>query len=80
MSRDEIKNKVEDIFKDVFANTDIKLSDSMTSEEIECWDSLTHLQLIMKIEQDFNMKFTTAQIRDTKDVGRLLDIIQENVR
>lgn len=79
MSRDEIKEKVKDIFKDVFACTDIELTDSMTSEDIDGWNSLTHLQLIMEVEQCFGIKLTTAQIRDTKNVGHLFDIIQKSV-
>ena len=77
LKRDKLKQELQKIYYEVFDDTSIVLFNEMTADDIEAWDSLTHLRLIMQIEQYFNIKFTTAQIKRTKNVGMLIDMIEQ---
>lgn len=79
MKRDKLKQELQKIYYEVFDDTSIVLFNEMTADDIEAWDSLTHLRLIMQIEQYFNIKFTTAQIKRTKNVGMLIDMIEQKI-
>ena len=79
LKRDKLKQELQEIYYEVFDDTSIVLFDEMTADDIEAWDSLTHLRLIMQIEQYFNIKFTTAQIKRTKNVGMLIDMIEQKI-
>jgi len=79
LKRDKLKQELQKIYYEVFDDTSIVLFNEMTADDIEAWDSLTHLRLIMQIEQYFNIKFTTAQIKRTKNVGMLIDMIEQKI-
>lgn len=79
LKRDKLIQELQEIYYEVFDDTSIVLFNEMTADDIEAWDSLTHLRLIMQIEQYFNIKFTTAQIKRTKNVGMLIDMIEQKI-
>lgn len=59
MEKNEILAKVQDIFRDILENEEIILSNETTADDIEEWDSLSHIQLIVTIEKTFKIKFTS---------------------
>jgi acyl carrier protein len=75
MNREEVYKRLTEVFIDVFDDEDIKLSDVTTSDDIEDWDSLEHVNLIVAIEKEFGMKFTMGEVTGMKDVGAMVDII-----
>ncbi len=75
MEKNEILSKVEDIFKDVLDNEDIVLARETTANDVEEWDSLSHIQLIVAIEKAFKIKFTSKEILSWKNVGEMIDCI-----
>ena len=75
MSKEEILKKVQDIFIDVLEDEDIKLSYNTTSDDIESWDSLNHIVLIVEIEKEFNFKFKLEEIQSFKNIGKMCDNI-----
>lgn len=75
MERTEILNEVQDIFRDILDNEEIELTDTTTADDIEEWDSLTHIQLIVAIEKHFNIKFTSKEILSWNNVGEMIDCI-----
>ena len=79
MSRQEILDKVNEIFQDVFDDETITVADATTAEDIEDWDSLTHITLISEIESEFGFKFAMKDVLGMKDVGEMLDIIEKEV-
>jgi acyl carrier protein len=79
MERSEIMKKVNDIFIDVLDNEDIVIADSTTSQDIEEWDSLSHIQLIVAIEKVLGIKFSSFEISSWIDVGEMLDCIQKKM-
>lgn len=75
MQKEEIINQVQDIFRDVLDEEEIILADTTTADEVEGWDSLSHIQLVVGIEKRFNIKFTSKEILSWKNVGELIDCI-----
>jgi acyl carrier protein len=74
-----LRNDVQQVFREVFGEDQIVLTDDMTADDIPGWDSLGHLNLIIAIEKRFGIKFATAEISRLKDdgqnVGTLLALI-----
>lgn len=79
MERTEIFEKVNEICRDVFEDEDLVVSDSTTAEDVDTWDSLTHLNLICEIEKAYKIKFTMGEIQGFKNVGELVDTVNRRV-
>ena len=75
MDRSEILKQVQDIFRDILDDEEIVLEDSTTANDVEGWDSLTHIQLIVAIEKQFKIKFTSKEILSWRNIGEMLDSI-----
>ena len=76
MTKNEIMVQVQEIFCDVLDNEDIVLTDTTTSDDIEEWDSLSHIQLVVSIEKSFKLKFTAADISSWRNVGEMCEAIE----
>ena len=72
--------ELQEVFRDVFADNGISLTEEMTAADIDGWDSLAHLNLVIAIEKHFRVKFATAEISRLKakgsNVGVLLEMLQ----
>lgn len=77
MERKEILKQVNDIFIDILDNNQIVLNEKTTVLDVEEWDSLTHIQLIVAIEKHFHIKFTTKETQSWNDIGEFLDSINK---
>lgn len=75
MEREEIITKLTAIFKKVFNNNSIVITNEMTANDVDQWDSLTHMILISEIENDFSIKFKLKDLNKMKNVGDMIDII-----
>lgn len=75
MINPSILSQVETIFRDVLDNEDIVLTDATTANDIDDWDSLTHIQLIVAIEKYFRIKFTSREILSWNNVGEMISCI-----
>lgn len=75
MDRNQIMEEVQEIFRDVLDNEDIELTPATMADDIEEWDSLSHIQLIVAIEKHFKVKFTSKEILSWKNVGEMIDCI-----
>ncbi len=80
MSREEVFATLNEVFQDVFDDTSITVKDETTSEDIDGWDSLEHINLIAAVEQEFGMKFSMGQVVTMKNVGEMADIILSQVK
>lgn len=67
--------KLTEIFRDVLDNDNIVLVPETTANDIEEWDSLSHIRLIVEVERSFNIKFTSSEIAGLKDIQNLIDTI-----
>lgn len=77
MSREEIFEGLNEVFQDVFDDDSITVDANTTADDIEEWDSLEHINLIVAVEKKFGMKFTMGQVTGMKNVGAMADIISE---
>lgn len=75
MSREEVYEALNGVFQDVFDDEDIRVSDATTAADIEDWDSLEHINLIVAVEKKFNIKFNMGEVNTFKNVGEMVDII-----
>ena len=80
MSREEILRKVNEIFWDVFDDDTIEVVEETTAADVEDWDSLTHITLISEVENTFGFTFAMKDVLGMKNVGEMLDIIENNVK
>lgn len=78
MTRNEIMDKVTEVFHDVFDDESIVVTDSTTAADIEDWDSLTHITLISEIEDAFDYKFSMKDVLGMKNVGEMLDLLSKH--
>lgn len=79
MEMQQILEKLNEIFIDVLDNPNIQLTPETTAKDIEEWDSLSHIQLIVAIEKYFKIKFTSAEISGFKNVGDLSETVQRKL-
>ena len=79
MTRTEIFEKLTEIFRDVFDDDTLTISDTTTAADVEDWDSLTHITLLATVEDEFDVKFSMKAVQGLKNVGELADLVQEAV-
>ena len=75
MDKIQILSEIQSIMRDVLDDENIVLNDTTTADDVEGWDSLTHIQLIVAIEKHFKIKFTSKEIFSWKNIGEMLDSI-----
>ena len=79
MDRSSILEQLNEIFIDVIDEEKINLNEASTAKEVEGWDSLTHIQLVVAIERHFKTRFTSKEIQEWKNVGALVDSINSKL-
>lgn len=79
MSREEVFEKLNEVFRDVFDDESITVNDTTTADDIEDWDSLEHINLMAAVESEFGIKFSMGQIMTMKNVGEMADIILQKI-
>ena len=79
MERNDILSKVEGIFREELEVDDLQLTDETTADDVEDWDSLSHVQLVVALEKAFGIKFSSREILSWDNVGDLIDCIAGKV-
>jgi acyl carrier protein len=79
VQKEEIIKAVQDVFIDVLEDDDIVLNYNTTADDIEDWDSLNNILLIVEIEKKFKLKFKLEEIHSFKNVGEMCDYIFNKV-
>ena len=75
MNSNDLLKQVNEIFIDILDNENIQLNDRTTANDVEEWDSLTHVQIVVAIEKHFKIRFTSKEIQSWNNVGELCDAI-----
>lgn len=75
----DTKEKLQEVFRDVFDDEDIELYPETTADDIDAWDSLTHVQLIVAVEKAFGLKFSTVEVMKLKNVGEFIALIDKKL-
>ncbi|MCT4663727.1 MAG: acyl carrier protein [Flavobacteriales bacterium] len=79
MTIEEILKEVNEIFIDVLDDDDIELDMNTTADDVEDWDSLTHIQLVVATEKRFKIKFTAQEIRELANVGEYCELVKQKM-
>ncbi|MBQ8605527.1 MAG: acyl carrier protein [Clostridia bacterium] len=75
--RDEIFERLNEVFRDVFDDEEITVNDETTAADIDGWDSLMHITLISAVEDEFDISFNMKDVVKMKNVGDMADLIEE---
>ena len=75
MTREEAYVKLNEVFRDVFDDETIEVNDTTTANDIEDWDSLEHINLVVAVEKCFGIKFNMGDVAKLKNVGEMTDLI-----
>lgn len=79
MSKEEVLERLTMVFRSVFDDEEIVLTAETTAADIDDWDSLEHINLLVAVEQEFNIKFNMNEVSNMKNVGEMIDIIISRV-
>lgn len=79
MTREKVFEKLDAIFREEFDNEDIHVTETTTSSDIEGWDSLAHIGLMVAIETEFGMKFTMDEVSNITNVGEMANVILQRI-
>jgi len=74
MNNAEILEKLSGVFHEVFDDT-IDVNPELTANDVDEWDSLTHIRLMLSVERAFQIKFAASEIGKLKNVGELIQLI-----
>ncbi len=79
MSREEVFQKLNEVFREEFDDEEILVKEDTTAKDIEGWDSLEHIDLIAAVEDAFSVHFSMAEVTSMKNVGEMADRIMEKL-
>jgi acyl carrier protein len=79
MLRDEVFERLTEVFQDVFDDDSIEIQDGTTANDIDDWDSLMHINLVSEVEDEFGIRFAMKDVTKMKNVGEMVDKILEMV-
>ena len=77
MSREEVFEKLDQVFQDVFDDESLHVTDETTAADVDGWDSLEHIDLMASVERAFGVRFSMGEITRMKNVGEMADLILE---
>lgn len=79
METAEVYQKLTGIFRDVFDDESIAVRPELTADDVDEWDSLSHIRLVLTVEKAFGVKFSASEIAKLKNVGEFADLIKAKV-
>ena len=79
MTREAIFEELTEIFRDIFDDEEIELTDETTADDIEDWDSLEQINLLVAIEKKFSVKFQLSDVNGLANVGDMVSLVQKLV-
>ena len=76
MTMDAMLDQLQSVFRDVFEDDELTINRQTSADNVEGWDSLMHVSLMINVERVFGVKFSTTQVASLKNVGELMDLIE----
>lgn len=73
------RGRIQEIFREVFDDPELVIFDRMQAKDVEGWDSLNHITLIMAIEEAFEIKFTTREVMGFQNVGEMIACLERKL-
>lgn len=80
MDETQIYARLSEIFESVFDDDSIKLAPALTAKDVDGWDSLAHIRLMLTVERTFKVKFSTPEIGKLANVGGLVALIETKLQ
>lgn len=80
MTRNEAYKILDEVFQDIFDDDALTVKDDTTADDIEDWDSLEHINLIVAIEKKFGIQFSMGEVNQFKNVGQMMDAIMHRIK
>ena len=80
MDETQIYARLTEIFESVFDDDSIQLTPGLTARDVDGWDSLAHIRLMLTVERSFKVKFSTSEIGKLENVGALVALIREKLQ
>jgi acyl carrier protein len=77
MQQQELYTRLTEIFRDVFDDETLVATPELTANDVKDWDSVNHITLVVAIEQEFGIKFKTAELEKMKNVGQMVEQIEK---
>ncbi len=77
MEKAEVYSKLSGVFRDVFDEDDLALTPQTTADDVDGWDSLSHIRLVLAVSKAFGVKFSASEIGSLKNVGEFADLIEK---
>jgi acyl carrier protein len=71
-----IQTKLTDVFRDVFDDDELTIGAGTTASDVDGWDSLAHIRLMLSVERAFKIKLSASEIGRLKSVGDLMELIE----
>ena len=76
---DDVVDRLTEVFRVTFGDETIVLDPAMTADDVEAWDSVSHITLIYAIEDEFGIKFSTRDLEGLACVGDLIDVVKRRI-
>jgi acyl carrier protein len=80
MTRAELLTKIRDILADVLDNERLVLTEASTADEVEDWDSINQVKLLIGLEEELGFRFDTPEVEGLANVGSLIDVLERKVK
>ena len=77
MEKVAVYSKLTGVFRDVFDEDDLALTPQTTADDVDGWDSLSHIRLVLAVSKAFGVKFSASEIGSLKNVGEFADLIEK---
>jgi acyl carrier protein len=76
MDEPEIYTRLTKVFRDVFGEDSIQVTPELSADDVDDWDSLAHIRLLLTVEKAFKIKFSTSEVGKLQNVGDLVTLIK----
>jgi acyl carrier protein len=77
MDREDVYERLNMVFREVFDDETIELTDDTTADDVDGWDSFEHINLVVAVEEEFSFKIPMGKVVTMQNVGEMVDIIME---
>ena len=79
MEQGQIYSRLTKIFEDVFDEDSIAVTPELSAKDVDGWDSLTHIRLMLTVEKAFKIKFSTSEVSKLRNIGDLVRLIEGKI-
>ena len=76
IERTEVERRLTEVFQETFDDPGLEIRDSMTAADVDEWDSLQHIVLVLAVERAFRIRLNPAEVGKLENVGRMIDLLQ----